>query len=416
MYKDEDIQRAEFDTANKTSMTDYAQEIYSKLYPNKPLLQELVDKKATVVKQYMSEKNATDALMTLLQDSEKVSNLRDDGNFNVEGLQEAGVENAAEAVKALYKFAKIQMDCGQYADAGDKLRFFLELSDEQSDDRLQALWGKLAADILEMHTDDALVSLLALRTAIDNRDFSSPLEQLQQRSWLIHWALFVFFSRADGPRLLCEFFFEKSNTKEEEGGRKISQASQQFPYISVIQNNCPWLFRYVSAAAIVERKANVNELVDAMRRVKNTYSDPLTLLLENVYLYCDLDKAKENLRECATVLKSDFFFSLREEDFSKEFMEASTKVIFETFCSIHQEIDMKKLAESLNVEVETIEKWMVALIRNNNMQLENAKIDSAKQMAYRTMNVPSVYENIIRKTEDLCTRAYELSNHIQNLR
>ena len=56
----------------------------------------------------------------------------------------------------------------------------------------------------------------------------------------------------------------------------------------------------------------------------------------------------------------------------------------------------QKLAESLNVEVETIEKWMVALIRNNNMQLENAKIDSAKQMAYRTMNVPSVYENLVR--------------------
>jgi translation initiation factor 3 subunit E len=34
--------------------------------------------------------------------------------------------------------------------------------------------------------------LCQLREMIDMRHFSTPLVQLQQRTWLIHWALFVY--------------------------------------------------------------------------------------------------------------------------------------------------------------------------------------------------------------------------------
>lgn len=35
---------------------------------------------------------------------------------------------------------------------------------------------------------------------------SATLVALQQRTWLIHWSLFVFFNHAKGPDLLIEMF------------------------------------------------------------------------------------------------------------------------------------------------------------------------------------------------------------------
>lgn len=47
--------------------------------------------------------------------------------------------------------------------------------------------------------------------------------------------------------------------------------------------------------------------------------------------------------------------------------------IFETYCRIHQCIDLKMLSQKLNMDEEAAEKWIVNLIRNARL---NAKIDS----------------------------------------
>jgi translation initiation factor 3 subunit E len=60
---------------------------------------------------------------------------------------------------------------------------------------ISALWGKFACDILlGRDWEAAFEDLNALREFIDNQENVSPLQQLQQRTWLIHWSLFVFFN------------------------------------------------------------------------------------------------------------------------------------------------------------------------------------------------------------------------------
>lgn len=39
--------------------------------------------------------------------------------------------------------------------------------------------------------------------------FSTPLSQLQQRTWLLHWSLFVFFNHENGNNLLIDMFFQE---------------------------------------------------------------------------------------------------------------------------------------------------------------------------------------------------------------
>ena len=47
--------------------------------------------------------------------------------------------------------------------------------------------------------------------------------------------------------------------------------------------------------------------------------------------------------------------------------------LFETYCRIHQTIDIKLLAEQLNMSAEHAERWLVNLVREARL---DAKIDS----------------------------------------
>jgi len=75
---------------------------------------------------------------------------------------------------------------------------------------LNGLWGKLASEILMQNWDTALEDLNRLKEYIDTNTFNSPLEALQQRTWLIHWSLFIFFNHAKGRDLIVEMFLYQS--------------------------------------------------------------------------------------------------------------------------------------------------------------------------------------------------------------
>lgn len=63
---------------------------------------------------------------------------------------------------------------------------------------MSALWGKLGADILLQSFEAAREDINRLKEAIDNNTFAPPLVQLQQRTWLLHWSLFVFWNHEKG--------------------------------------------------------------------------------------------------------------------------------------------------------------------------------------------------------------------------
>ena len=64
------------------------------------------------------------------------------------------------------------------------------------------------------------------------------------------------------------------------------------------------------------------------------------------------------LVECESVIDNDFFLS----SFKEDFVESSRLFIFEIYCRIHQCIDIKMLAERLNMMEEAAEKWIANLI------------------------------------------------------
>jgi translation initiation factor 3 subunit E len=41
------------------------------------------------------------------------------------------------------------------------------------------------------------------------QNFASPLNQLQQRTWLMHWSLFIFFNHENGRNGIIDLFFSE---------------------------------------------------------------------------------------------------------------------------------------------------------------------------------------------------------------
>lgn len=56
--------------------------------------------------------------------------------------------------------------------------------------------------------DTAMEDLLKLKEALDMDTFTPVAKQLQQKAWLMHWSLFVFFNHDNGMNALIDLFMQ----------------------------------------------------------------------------------------------------------------------------------------------------------------------------------------------------------------
>lgn len=176
-----------------------------------------------------------------------------------------------------------------------------------------------------------------VKDSIDTRLFNLPLAQLQQRTWLIHWSLFPLFNYEPARDTLIDLFFSPA-------------------YINTIQTSCPWILRYLAAAVITSRSRNstggarggaignlrnaVQQLKDLTRIVRQEgyeYNDPVTDFIKALYIDFDFEEAQQKLAEAEEIMRSDFFLVAAAE----AFMDSARYLISESYCKIHQRIDIK---------------------------------------------------------------------------
>ncbi|XP_031278542.1 eukaryotic translation initiation factor 3 subunit E-like [Pistacia vera] len=304
-----------------------------------------------------------------------------------------------DQIEALYQYAKFQFECGNYSGAADYLYQYRALC-TNSERRLSALWGKLAAEILMQNWDIALEELNQLKEKVDDsKSFTSPLSQMQSRIWLMHWSLFIFFNHDNGRTQIIDLF-------------------NQDKYLNAIQTNAPHLLRYLATAFIVNkrRRPQFKDFIKVIQQEQYSYKDPITEFLACVYVNYDFDGAQKKMRECEEVILNDPFLGkrLEEGNFSTvplrdEFLENARLFIFETYCRIHQRIDMGVLAEKLNLNYEEAERWIVNLIRNSKL---DAKIDTKTGTVIMEPSHPNVYEQLIDHTKALSGRTYKLVSQL----
>lgn len=327
-----------------------------------------------------------------------MKNLRASNEFKLSNLQ--GVD--ATMLDSLYSLAKLKFETGQYEDAAAvlddvKLLYLGENTTEASEKAYRAAWGKLAAEILaslkstqQNSWDAAWDDLHELKDLIDNtRQFESPLQQLEHRSWWIHWSLFVFWNHPNGRNGIIDQFFQDK-------------------YVSTIQNSCPWILRYLAVAVIInkKRRSQLKDLVKVIEQEGYAYSDPILRFLANLYIKVDFESAQSELANCATLMQNDYFLNT----FTNDFLENARIFIFESYVKIHRVIDLESLAKKLGMD--DTERWIANLIRNARY---SAKIDSQTKRVIMAEQSPNIYQQIVEKTEGATYRSNMLQKNVFNL-
>jgi translation initiation factor 3 subunit E len=386
IYDEADIMKSKIELLQNTNMVDFAADIHKALYNTEEIPQSMKEHRTQVVARLRSLQTQVEPIVKCLEDPEVVKNFRQDRSFNIQFLQEDH-QIGSEHIEALYQFARFQFDCGNYSHASEMLQSYrtLCLNTERNN---SALWGKLAADILMQDFDAAKEDINKLRDAIDNQTFAPLLVQLQQRTWLLHWSLFVFWNTENGKNDLIDLFMSP-------------------PYLNAIQMNATHLLRYLAAAVLInKRRRNVlKDLIKTVQQEAYEYSDPITEFVECLFVNYDFDGAQQKLAECADVIENDFFLAA----FKDEFIENARLFTFETYCRIHQCIDIKMLAERLNMDLDAAEKWITNLILNARL---NAKIDSQAGTVVMGTQSQSIHEQLIEKAKQLSVRTFVLANTV----
>lgn len=391
IYDNAEIQKGKLELLSRTNMVDFAMDTYKSLYPEEAVPTALVEKRKSVLEKLKQFQEDCTPFTSLFEKPEVISQIKAsrDGAQLLAYLKE-NFDFQPEMLDTLYDYAKFQFDCGNYAFAAEYLYNYRVLCNDQEKD-ISALWGKFACDILlSRDWEAAFEDLNALRDFIDGQEGVSPLVQLQQRTWLIHWSLFVFFNHPKGRDGIIDLFLYQPN------------------YSNAIQTVCPHVLRYLTTAVITnKRRRNVlKDLVKLIQQESYSYRDPITEFLECLYVNFDFDGAQKKLRECETVLSSDFFLVACRD----EFIENARLFIFETYCRIHNTISISMLGEKLNMTADKAEEWIVNLIRNARL---DAAIDSKEGHVVMATQVPSVYHQVIEKTKNLSFRSQALSESIQ---
>ncbi|KAG9990008.1 hypothetical protein KCU78_g19930, partial [Aureobasidium melanogenum] len=112
--------------------------------------------------------------------------------------------------------------------------------------------------------------------------------------------------------------------------------------------------------------------------------------------------AQKKLGEADEILRSDFFLVATSEAFK----DAARHLISESYCKIHQRIDIKDLSKRLGLSEDEGEKWIVNLIRDTRV---DAKIDYKEGTVVMNHPPQSVYQQVIERTKGGFFRTQVLS-------
>jgi translation initiation factor 3 subunit E len=320
-----EITKTKYELLKQTNMTDYVASLWEEINDSDKRPEEFAKKKEEIIQRLSLFTDETHQINELLSDDSVVSNLRSDKVANLKFLeQQHGV--TPEMVDMLYDFGRFEYSCGSYAEAAHLLDQFRILSTD-NDKATQATWGKLACEILTTNWEMVMEEVNKVKESIDTKLFNNPLAQLQHRTWLIHWSLFPFFNYDPARDTITDLLFSA-------------------PFINTIQTNCPWILRYLAAAVITNRSRTRNtsqyqkqlkDLVRVVRQEGYEYNDPVTDFVKALYIDFDFEEAQKKLGEAEEVLKGDFFLSAAAD----AFVEAARHLISESYCKIHERIDIK---------------------------------------------------------------------------
>ncbi len=360
---------------------------------NKSMENDLNDKKSLILSQINNlETENVKKVIELFKNNDKEKLIEVLKDLNINSFTTA-YNITQEMMLEYYKYAKFKYECGQYSEAEAMLANYLIPTGMVGHDkeRLGAYWGRLACYIMLGNWESSCHVLESLKKYIERMSVAS--EQLVQRAWLLHWALFVQFNQRDDRDLHFDIFSDRS-------------------YVQTIENLCPWMMRYHIASIIISNRRRVSDRFKEIKSFETDYEDSFTEFIKCLYEKFDFDEAKIKLEACKKCIKNDFFLQVHET----KFIYKARSLICEVYCTINHTVDLPSLASKLELSEEEAEKWMVDMVRNASFSSAlDARIDSSSKRVVMSSPTKLALQDIMERTRDLTTRTSNLMGNLDSL-
>jgi hypothetical protein len=393
LYKKEQVLEAQYKLLSSTKMKDFQIDIFKTLHKTEAVPKELQEEKEQILAQLRDYEKQCEPILVVLQDEQKVKELKEKAEFTVEHF---GVEQ----VQQLIQFAKFQYEIANYNAAEGYLFDLIELISKSSNplkNQLPSLaLGKLACEIVLRHWDTANDDLSFVREVCLGYSSNEDNDSHAMRAWVAHWSLFL-------------WAFGKGNLDWWLNDSRI---------MGVVSSQCSYLLRYLIVALILkrERRKTFNKDIRNIAHIYQTSStvprnDPVIRFayLLNQAQFLD---AGEELAKMEPVLQNDFFTN----GLVQETMTAARSLLFEQYAKIHLRIDLGSqfpLRKYLFVKNETEEdenNWILTVLKH-----KNAKLDSQNKYLILPESTPSIYQAIVEQTEAVSARTNQVTKNLQSL-
>jgi translation initiation factor 3 subunit E len=379
--------RMKFAILRKSHMVDYL--VYMHLMLNECVLSsgDTLPRRKEVLDNLERLHRTAKPILNILSAPELVQRLKQHKTQKAAHILQNDFKVDPVQIDALYHLAKYLLKCGDYQSALNHLHNYLSLKSHMSnyDELFEGIWGKLCAAIMIQRWDVASEAIIWLRSAINNRRLTTHLDLINQRSCLMHWALFVFFNREGGRAALIDLFFQST-------------------YLSAIQSTCHHLLRYLTCAVVVNKcPRNIfKDLTKVVLTEEYNYKDPMTSFVLCLYVHYDFDQAEKLCKVCDDLITNDFFLCALKN----EFKESARLSILDIYCRLHTCININSLADQLEMTPIALESWIATSVRH--LQLDG-KIGCRSGQVTLEMPKLSPYHRIVEKAHLLAMKTYRLS-------
>jgi translation initiation factor 3 subunit E len=375
LYEEKEILRGQLAVLKRSNMTDAAKDIARHLGEEDL---ESFDKLASEIRpKYEEHKKFVEHLGSDVLTQEVCKRLEVAQKLQLEDLKRK-YEISEELVGKLYSYAKFLYECGQYSASGMLLHHYRQFHpDEISKSIISSAWGSLASDIALESWSNAAQMLAHLQQIVGLDKGMSAQEVLNQRVWLAHWALFVFFRNPDMAETYTEFLVQNSRLLE-----AMTEAT-------------PYLLRYFVAGALLMRYRRKKDVVAVLEANTGRYDDPITKFFRALKLDFDFEEAGKQLRVCRSILENDYFLSM----WSVKLMENARLLFFETYAKMHEKLCLPVLSEILFLEDAQPSdplKWVFNAIKVCQI---DAKIDAEEGTISITPSTVNPYQRIMERTK-----------------
>ena len=330
------------------------------------------------------ESSAKDILSKLV-DSNLLELLSQDKFKNLQVLKEKLNLNSNDLNK-LFDYGYYLYSIGNFNESLTYLSHF-KLFSTSFNKIISTHWGLLSSHILLNNKQESLITFYELKDLIDKQSNNhNQVIQLQQRSSLLHWSLFIFFknlSQDDGHQLLNQFLDLLNHSA----------------YLNTLQTTCPWLLRYLIIATITnsfasnKQKTLIKELFKLTQIETYQFNDPTTNFLINLYSTFNFSQCLTDLKEIEDLFNKDYF--LIDQNLKNKFLYNAKYYYIETFLKIHSKVSLSSLSNDLNITVDDIKSLLFDSNNendgddNNKFEINNdgeLSIKSENQLDVRCLN------------------------------